>query len=294
MKQIAYSNQEEKFSKQVERLIEEQERILAQAQKAAKNCPEGSLKVQKKGNGRYYYKRSVGQDGKAILQYLPKKNLKQIQALAHKKYFTKTLPALEKNVQILRKVQQTYQYDIINAVSMHLQDAIQEVEPPFIKEADLLLLDWEREEYEVNQRYPESLRFETSHGEMVRSKSELIIADALAQEEMLLYKYERPLQVNHQGKRITIHPDFTVFHKKTGKITYWEHAGIMDDPDYGADFVWKNNLYLENGLYQGRDVIFTYESAEHPLQLRTVRKNIDWIKEMQTSFAKIGKIDSKG
>lgn len=54
----------------------------------------------------------------------------------------------------------------------------------------------------------------------------------------------------------------------------------MDDSDYGADFVWKSNLYLKNGLYQGRDVIFTYESAEHPLQLRIVRKNIDWIKEM--------------
>ena len=251
MKQIIYSNQEEKLSKQVEGLIEEQERILAQAQKAAQNCPEGSLKVQKKENGRYYYKRSAGQDGKAILQYLPKKNLKQIQALAHKKYFAKILPALEKNAQILRKMQQAYQYDIINAVSMHLRDAVQDVEPPFIKEADLLLRDWEKEEYEVNQRYPESLRFETSHGEMVRSKSELIIADALAQEEMLLYKYERPLQLNHQGKKITIHPDFTVFHKKTGKITYWEHAGIMDDPDYGADFVWKSNLYLENGLYQG-------------------------------------------
>ena len=251
MKQIIYSNQEEKFSKQVEGLIEEQERILVQAQKASKNCPEGSLKIQKKENGRYYYKRSAGQDGKAILQYLPKKNLKQIQALAHKKYFAKILPALEKNAQILRKMQQAYQYDIINAVSMHLRDAVQDVEPPFIKEADLLLRDWEKEAYEVNQRYPESLRFETDHGEMVRSKSELIIANALAREEMFLYKYERPLQVNHQGRRITIHPDFTVFHKKTGKITYWEHAGIMDDPDYGADFVWKSNLYLENGLYQG-------------------------------------------
>lgn len=238
------------------------------------------MKVQKKESGRYYYKRSAEQDGKVILQYLPKKNLKQIQALAHKKYFAKILPTLEKNVQILRKMQQTYQYDIINAVSMHLRDTIQDIESPFIKEADLLLLDWEKEAYEVNQRYPESLRFETDHGEMVRSKSELIIANALAREEMFLYKYERPLQVNHQGRRITIHPDFTVFHKKTGKITYWEHAGIMDEPDYGSDFVWKSNLYLENGLYQGRDVIFTYESAEHPLQLRIVRKNIDWIKEM--------------
>lgn len=154
MKQITYSNQEEKFSKQVEQLIEEQERILAQVRRAAKNCPEGSLMIQKKENGRYYYKRSAGQDGKAILQYLPKKNLKQIQDLAHKKYFAKIFPALEKNAQILRKMQQAYQYDIINAVSMHLRDAVQDVEPPFIKEADLLLRDWEKEEYEVNQRYP--------------------------------------------------------------------------------------------------------------------------------------------
>ena len=124
------------------------------------------------------------------------------------------------------------------------------------------------------------MRFETDHGERVRSKSELIIADALAKEAAVLYKYERPLQVNYQGKKITIHPDFTVFHKKTGKIIYWEHAGIMDDPEYGADFVWKNNLYLENGLYPGRDVMFTYESAEHPLQLRVVRKYIDWIKNL--------------
>lgn len=96
-------------------------------------------------------------------------------------------------MQILRKMQQTYQYDIINTVSMHLRDTIQDIESPFIKEADLLLLDWEKEAYEVNQRYPESLRFETDHGEMVRSKSELIISNALAREEMFLYKYERPL-----------------------------------------------------------------------------------------------------
>ena len=280
MKQIQYSNQEENFLERVDQLIDEQEKMLALVQKAAENSPEGSLKIQKKGAGRYYYKRSVGQDGKEILQYLPKRNLKPIQELAHKKYFAKALPVLSKNLSVLKKMKHTYQYNAINDIFEQLQENIKDVEPPFIKEADLLLHVWETEKYEVNQRYPESLRFETSHGEMVRSKSELIIADALAKEEMLLYKYERPLQVNHQGKRITIHPDFTVFHKKTGRIVCWEHAGIMDDPEYGADFVGKHNIYLENGLFPGRDVIFTYESAEHPLQLRVVRKYIDWIKSL--------------
>ena len=41
MKQIIYSNQEEKLSKQVEGLIEEQERILAQAQKQLKIVRKG-------------------------------------------------------------------------------------------------------------------------------------------------------------------------------------------------------------------------------------------------------------
>lgn len=280
MKQIQYSNQEEKFLEQVDRLIEEQEKMLALVHKAVENCPEGSLKIQKKGAGRYYYKRFVGENGKEMLQYLPKRNLKTIRELAHKKYFAKALPVLSENVSALKKMRHTYQYNAINEISGQLQEMIKDVEAPFVKEADSLLHFWETESFETNQRYPESLRFETDHGERVRSKSELIIADALAKEAAVLYKYERPLQVNYQGKKITIHPDFTVFHKKTGKIIYWEHAGIMDDPEYGADFVWKNNLYLENGLYPGRDVMFTYESAEHPLQLRVVRKYIDWIKNL--------------
>ena len=43
-------------------------------------------------------------------------------------------------MQILRKMQQTYQYDIINAVSMHLRDTIQDIESPFIKEYEELRL----------------------------------------------------------------------------------------------------------------------------------------------------------
>lgn len=37
------------------------------------------------------------------------------------------------------------------------------------------------------------------------------------------------------GHTQTIHPDFTIINIHTGKITYWEHAGRMDDAQYADD-----------------------------------------------------------
>lgn len=52
-------------------------------------------------------------------------------------------------------------------------------------------------------RYPETLRYETSAGEYVRSKSEVIIANLLyAKSDKLLYKYERPLLLKNHGQEI--------------------------------------------------------------------------------------------
>lgn len=75
--------------------------------------------------------------------------------------------------------------------------------------------------------------------------------------------------------KIQTYPDFTVLNTHTGKITYWEHAGLMDDPKYGADFVWKYNLYQANNIIPGKDVIFTCESQLNPLDIGLVKKMIE-------------------
>ena len=94
---------------------------------------------------------------------------------------------------------------------------------------------WENECYEPYQKYQENLKYETDNGELVRSKSEVIIANILAKnKEHLLYKYERPLELMINGQLQTIHPDFTIINVHTGKITYWEHAGRMDDARYAS------------------------------------------------------------
>ena len=104
----------------------------------------------------------------------------------------------------------------------------------------------------------------------------MIIADILYQnKEHILYKYERPLEIMINGKKTIIYPDFTIINLKTGKITYWEHAGMMDNPKYASSFVWKVNTYLENGIIQGINLIFTYETSENPLNTQYVLAMID-------------------
>lgn len=55
----------------------------------------------------------------------------------------------------------------------------------------------------------------------------------------IIYKYEKPLEIIENGWRKTIYPDFTIMNVHTGKVVYWEHAGLMDDAVYANDFVRK-------------------------------------------------------
>ena len=111
---------------------------------------------------------------------------------------------------------------------------------------------WNEECYKLYQKYPENLRYETEKGEMVRSKSEVIIANILYQHRKdLLYKYERPLEVMIGGREQIIHPDFTILNLHTGNICFWEHAGRVDDARYVNEFVQKMNAYIENEIIPG-------------------------------------------
>ncbi len=121
--------------------------------------------------------------------------------------------------------------------------------------------------------YSENLKYETEQGEVVRSKSELIIANLLYQNKNhLLYKYERPLKIKTDGKIKIIYPDFSILNIHTGKIKFWEHAGKMDNSDYADEFVRKININSANGLLLGHDVILTFETSEHPLDIKNVKR----------------------
>lgn len=91
----------------------------------------------------------------------------------------------------------------------------------------------------------EKLVHTTRRGDMVSSKSEIIIADALFELEnagKIRYAFERPLSDSKGGYRL---PDFTI--EKDQEIWYWEHCGMMDSAEYVSR--WKQKLaWYENEL----------------------------------------------
>jgi hypothetical protein len=94
-----------------------------------------------------------------------------------------------------------------------------------------------------NRFLEERLIHLTSRGEAVRSKSEVIIANLL-HAKRLDYHYEHPLEIDGVVK----YPDFTIEDDDAGITYYWEHCGMLQDPEYRRRWETKKNWYKENGI----------------------------------------------
>lgn len=83
----------------------------------------------------------------------------------------------------------------------------------------------------------------TSRGEFVRSKSELALAEKFIARG-LDYVYEQPVNLGALQR----FPDFTFANAGTGRTVYWEHLGLMSDPDYRRRWEKKLALYRAHGI----------------------------------------------
>lgn len=101
--------------------------------------------------------------------------------------------------------------------------------------------------YQLNRIY------KTVDGNMVRSKSEVIICDLLSKAG-IKYEYERLLEYE-PGK--VINPDFTIF-LEGGKELYWEHIGMLGNEKYSENWSRKMDIYEK---YFPGQLLKTYESG---------------------------------
>jgi thymidylate kinase len=77
-------------------------------------------------------------------------------------------------------------------------------------------------------------------GDMVRSKSEVIIANMLHEREISFY-YEKPLIAKDGSMYL---PDFTLVIR--GEEYYWEHLGMLDKPEYQRHWEEKQSWYEQH------------------------------------------------
>lgn len=102
--------------------------------------------------------------------------------------------------------------------------------------------------------FDEKLVHKTIRGDLVRSKSEVIIANALYSNG-IEYEYEPELQIEGKIKR----PDFKIIDADTGAVWYWEHCGMMSDEKYAKRWHDKEKFYEKNGIIKGKNLIVTEE-----------------------------------
>ena len=124
---------------------------------------------------------------------------------------------------------------------------------------------WAQEEYEISPYHPEERNVPTEQGIYVRSKSEAIILMLLTMYH-IPFRYECRLDVAGH----TYYPDFTIRHPLTGEVFYWEHVGRLDDPGYRSDFLNKFRTYINSGILPDHNLILTFESDGHPLDISIV------------------------
>ena len=134
------------------------------------------------------------------------------------------------------------------------------------------LLDWKNAEYNKSMKYPEKLIYTTVVPTLkVRSKSE---ADIVSRMEYygVPYHYEELVLINNAYYAM----DFTCRNIRTKQTWYWDHRGMMDNPDYIRKVISCENAYLSEGIIQGINLIVTTETKDNPLDLQWVDELIQF------------------
>ena len=189
--------------------------------------------------------------------------------MVRKKYDIKIIRAAEKQAAVIDRFLRGYNPDILKECYKILSPVINEnVFPVEIPDQEYVK-EWQAYEYS-HKGFAEGIPEQyTSSGERVRSKSEVMIADALKQAGVP-YRYECPLEL---GSRL-IHPDFTILRIEDREVLYWEHLGMMDDPEYCQNALLRIRQYEENGIWPGINLILSAETSAQPVNLAVINNLI--------------------
>ena len=236
-------------------------------QKQISALPEGKL-ICCHNQNRYKWFHSDGHKK----TYIPKSNQFLAEQLAFKKYLTLEYEEISQKLVALEHYLTQYTTDNTTKAAQLLTEpsGYSELLTSWFAPSSPELSSWMSADFEHNQNYPEQLIHKTSSGNLVRSKSEAMI-DLFLHTHRIPFRYECALQLNE----ITLYPDFTIRHPKTGEYYYWEHFGKMNDSAYSKNVFSKLQLYNSHGIIPSINLITTYETKEYPLSAEVIEKIIE-------------------
>ena len=256
----------EQFIAPIHTRLSELEQACKTKQTAVKGNPTGLVRIVKNHGRLQFYKRKSKSDLQGT--YMPRSQNQLACKLIQADYDKKALTAIKDEISLLKSFLKKYQ---INNTSHHfttLPDTRQQIVTPLTLSDSQYAEDWLSKKYPKKEIPPDIPKLFTDNKEQVRSKTEVLIANAL-KAAGVPYRYEFPIKLNlnagdaSQAADIrTFHPDFYCLNLRTRKEYIWEHFGMMDDSEYSARAAEKIILYQQNGYYPGKNLIITMETSK--------------------------------
>ncbi|MEI6132501.1 MAG: hypothetical protein WCQ41_06740 [Bacillota bacterium] len=241
------------------------EKQIAILKTEQQKMPDGNL-VRKLMNGvvRYYHSVKYGDGKERSQKYLSQKDKELIDKLRRKQFVKESLKCLESKIEVFKHVMSKYKpyfpSDIIE--NTKLED---DLPTTALLSKNRALNDWSKQKYEKCSFHSDGLLHFAQNGLKVRSKSEVIIANALVANN-IPFRYEEKLTV---GGRI-FYPDFTILRPKDCKIIYWEHFGLINDIDYQIRNEHKLGEFKRIGLLPWRNYIATFDDESGSIDAQTI------------------------
>lgn len=256
---------------EAERRLKEFRRLEIETERALQRAPVGKLHIKRRNNRCQYYIREDAKERNG--RYVRKKDWGKMDRYVQKMYDEKILIAIrDERCRLERLLDQRRDTDTIIADAYSKEvDFLKEMIQPLAMSDQDYIDQWMKIPYERKSTEALKSNFITDRGEQVRSKSELLIANAL-NKKGIPYKYECPLILKNGN---IIYPDFTILDVKQRRIIYWEHRGMMDDREYARHSVQRIRDYRNSGIYLDRDLIITEETSMNPLGTQEIIQLIE-------------------
>lgn len=247
-------------------LIAEQghlEEMIGLVQQRLANAPEG--KLHQMINHRKYVQSYVYLEEHGTRKYIPNNNSDLIQRLAQKSYDKQILEVMQKRLVCVANTVSVYRTkdpdDILSNIPDSRRNLITPIDEPI---DDYYIQKWKSQKHPGENTYEINTNIYTEAGEHVRSKSEKIIADKFYGKD-IPYVYEPLLTLRHQ---IKITPDFVLLNKRTRQEFYFEHFGMMDNPEYSSKAIHKIEMYQNSGYWFGMNLLYTFETSSEMCDMR--------------------------
>lgn len=244
------------------------EELETEIAKILVKSPEGKLRVSKCRGLPSYYHIIDAKDTRG--KYLPKKEPNVIWQLAQKDYLQKLQKEVKEELSDIEMYLSRHGEKQLEEIYESLNEYRKKLVIPWVITDEMYVEQWKKEAYETNPYYQEEKVYQTKNDELVRSKSEMLLAD-MYYELGIPYRYEAQLLLKTGKKK---YPDFTLLNPKTREVIYHEHLGLMSNEEYRQSNMEKLDEYRRNGIFFGKNLFVTYEGEGSYLNIREIKKMV--------------------